>query len=216
MRMVRYMTDLGGQREKPGLRVVVVDGHPAMRVGLKALLGAEEGIRVVGETGSGEEALHLAAAGPELVVLGLNLVGEPDGVEVCRRIKAMPDAPYVLVFTVYDFAEDMSSCFLAGADSYLHKSSSIEMLLDTVHRTASGEKIWEVREQIGEPRSVVLTTPTGARLTLRELEVLAMKLRRRTNAEIARALHVSLNTVKHHVTSIYRKLGKGRRDYLWP
>jgi DNA-binding NarL/FixJ family response regulator len=199
------------------LRVAVVDGHPVTRTGLKTVLDAEEDIQVVGEAESGDEALRLIAeAAPDLVVLGLNLVGEPDGIEVCRQIKTVSDSPHVLIFTAYNFAEDMASSLLAGADSYLHKRSSGEALLDAVRRTVSGEKIWDVGERVGDPRSVIHTTPEGARLTPRELEVLALKLRRRSNAEIADALGISLDTVKHHVTNIYRKLGKTRRDILWP
>jgi two-component system, NarL family, response regulator DevR len=197
------------------LRVAIIDGHPITRTGLKTALGTEEDIQIVGEAESGGEALRLVSeAAPDLVVLGLNLVGEPDGVEVCRQIKTMPDAPCVLIFTVYNFAEDMASSLLAGADSYLHKRSSTEVLLDTVRRTVSGEKIWDVGERVGDPRSALRTTPEGARLTPRELEVLALKIRRRTNAEIADALGISLDTAKHHITSIYKKLGKTRRDIL--
>jgi two-component system, NarL family, response regulator DevR len=197
------------------LKVAIIDGHPITRTGLKIVLGTEEDIQIVGEGESGSEALRLIAeADLDLVVLGLNLVGEPDGVEVCRQIKTMPDAPHVLVFTAYNFVEDMASCFLAGADSYLHKRGSTKVLLHTVRRTASGEKIWDVGERVGDPRSVLRVTPEGARLTPRELEVLALKLRRRTNAEIAGALGISLDTVKHHITSIYKKLGKTRRDIL--
>jgi two-component system, NarL family, response regulator DevR len=198
------------------LRVAVIDGHPVTRVGLNTLLDKEEDVRVVGEAGSGEEALRLVAkAQPDLVVLGLNLARELDGIEVCRRIKAMPDAPYVLVFTAYDFPKDMSSGFLAGADSYLHKRNGTEALLRAMRRTASGEKVWDVGEGIGEPRSVVSTTPTGASLTSREIEVLGLKLRRYTNAEIAEALGISPDTVKHHITNIYRKLGRKRKDLLF-
>jgi two-component system response regulator DevR len=122
------------------LRIAVVDGHPVTRTGLKTVLGEEEDIQVVGQAESGGEALRLIAeAAPDLVVLGLNLVGDPDGIEVCRQIKTVPDAPYVLIFTAYNFAEDMASSLLAGADSYLHKRNSGEALLDAVRRTVSGE-----------------------------------------------------------------------------
>jgi DNA-binding NarL/FixJ family response regulator len=172
-------------------------------------------MQIVGEAGTGEEALRLVTeAAPDLVVLDLNLAGKPSGIELCRRIKVLPGAPYILIFTAYNLAEDVASRSLSGANGYLHKCSDSEELLDTMRRVAAGENVWEARERVGERRPVIHAALEDAHLTPRELEVLAMKLRRRTNAEIASSLHISLNTVKHHVTSIYKKLEKSRKDLL--
>jgi len=169
----------------------------------------------VGEADTGEKALRLVTeTTPDLVVLDLELVGELSGIELCRRIKALPDAPYVLNFTAYNFAEDESVRCSAETNGYLHKRSGNEEFLDTIRRVAAGEKVWEAAERVGRPGSVIHAAPESAHLTPRELEVLAMKFRRRTNAEIANALHISLNTVKHHVTNIYKKLEKTRKDLL--
>jgi two-component system response regulator DevR len=193
----------------------VVDDHPVTREGQRSVLSAEGDIQIVGEADTGEEALRLVTeAAPDLVVLDLNLAGKPNGIELCRRIKALPDAPYILLFTDYDLAEDVASRTSAETNGYLHKRSGSEELLDTIRRVATGEKVWKARERVGEWGSVSHAALEDAQLTPRELEVLAMKLRRRTNAEIADALHISLNTVKHHVTSIYKKLEKTRKDLL--
>jgi DNA-binding NarL/FixJ family response regulator len=201
------------QGRQPILRVVVVDDHPVTREGQRAVLSAEGDIQIVGEADTGEEALRLVrAAAPDLVLLDLNLAGELNGIELCRRIKALPHAPYVLVFT--DLAEDVASRSSAETNGYLHKRSGSGELLDTIRRVAAGEKVWKARERVGEWGAVSHAVLEDAHLTPRELEVLAMKLRRRTNAEIADALHISLNTVKHHVTSIYKKLEKTRKDLL--
>ena len=204
------------QGRQPILRVVVVDSHPVTREGHRALLSAEGDMQIVGEADAGEEALRLVSeAAPDLVVLDLNLAGKLSGVELCRRIKALPHAPYILVFTDYDLAEDVASRPSAEANGYLHKRSGSEELLAAIRRVAAGEKVWETRERVGERGSVShATLLEDAHLSPRELEVLAMKLRRRTNAEIADALHISLNTVKHHVTRIYKKLEKTRKDIL--
>jgi two-component system response regulator DevR len=195
--------------------VVVVDDHPVTREGQRAVVSAEGDMQIVGEADTGEEALRLVrAAAPDLVVLDLNLAGKPSGIELCRRIKALPDAPYILLFTDYDLAEDVAARSSAESNGYLHKRSGTEELLDTIRRVAAGEKVWKARERLGEWGTVSHAALEDARLTPRELEVLAMKLRRRTNAEIAGALHISLNTVKHHVTSIYKKLEKTRKDLL--
>lgn len=207
------MSDPRERGRKPILRVVVIDDHPVTREGQRAVLSAEKDIRIVGQTNTGEEALRLVTeTRPDLVILDLDLRGEPSGIELCRKINALPAAPYVLIFTAYNFAEDVAARYAAETNGYLHKRSSSEELLDTVRRVGAGERVWE--EDKGRPGPVFHTACESARLTPRELEVLEMKGRRRTNAEIADALHVSLNTVKHHVTSIYKKLEKSRRDFL--
>lgn len=184
-------------------------------MGLKALLLATN-MRVVGESDSSDEAIHLIKEGrPDLVVLGLNLVEEPDGIELCRRIKSLPDPPRVLVHTAHYSEEVVSSCFLAGADSYLHKGTDLEELLDAVRRTAGGERVWRPGGEAKEPRSRIDTTPGGTLLSRRERQVLTLVLRHHSNAEIAKILHVSPQTAKNHVSSILKKLGARSRKELF-
>lgn len=191
----------------------MIDGHPVTREGQRAVLSAEKGIRIVGQADTGEEALRLVAETmPDLVILDLDVRGEPSGIDLCRKIKALPAAPYVLIFTAYTFAEAVAARYAAETNGFLHKRSSSEELLDAVRRVGAGERVWE--EHKGRPGPVLHGARESARLTPRELEVLEMKRHRRTNAEIADALHISLNTVKHHVTSIYKKLEKSRKDFL--
>jgi two-component system, NarL family, response regulator DevR len=215
LRMFSCMAEAKESGKESFLRVVVVDGHPVMREGQRAVLSAEGDIRIVGEADTGEEALRLVTkTAPDLVVLDLNLAGEPSGIELCRKIKALPDAPYILIFTANDPAEDAPARSSDETNGYLHKRSGSEKLLDTIRRVVAGERVWEPGRGVGESGAVARAVPEGASLTPRELEVLAMKLRRCTNAEIAAALHISLNTVKHHVTSIYKKLEKTRNELL--
>jgi two-component system, NarL family, response regulator LiaR len=196
-----------GRQTNPALRVGVVDGYPVARAGLAAFLGTEARISLVGEAEDGESALRLMAAElPDLVVLGYDLSRGPDGVRVCRAIKRAPHPPRVLVLAGSSFAEAMLPFFLAGADSYLHRRSDRSGIVEAVHRTAAGERIWDTAEGTG-PASLPLGDPAAAGLTSRELEVLTLKLQRRTNSEIAQSLNISLHTVKHHVSSIIRKLG---------
>lgn len=197
-------------------RIVVADGHPTMRLGISCVLGAADDMSIVGETGEGGEILGLVEQErPCLVVLGLNLAGEPDGIEACRRLKALPEAPRVLIHAAYNFTEDVSSCLLAGADGYLHKDHCCRHLLDAVRRIAAGEPIWRLGGAMDEPGARLYATPLGNRLTPREREIAALVLRDCPNAEIAERHNLSLPTVKTHVRSVLRKLGvKNRRELL--
>ncbi|MGH2774324.1 MAG: LuxR C-terminal-related transcriptional regulator [Actinomycetota bacterium] len=197
-----------GRTNNPDLRVGVVDGYPLARAGLRAFLGSAAGIRLVGEVDDGEGALRLVAEqGPDLLVLGYDLSTGPNGAQVCRSIKSAPDPPRVLALAGNNFAEAMLPLFLAGADSYMPRRSDRAAILEAVHRTAAGERIWTVPEGI-EASSMLQGDPAAPGLTPRELEVLTLKLHRRTNSEIAQSLNISLHTVKHHVTRIIRKLGE--------
>lgn len=198
------------------LKILVVDNHPVMRLGLRALLDVTGDLRVAGECESGDEALNLVeAAAPDLVALGLNLIADIDGIETCRRIKELPEAPYMLVYTAYNLTDDVRSCLLAGADSYLHKSAGLHELHDAVRRTAAGERVWRIGERAGETRSRIYFTPRQAQLTAREREIMALILRDCPNTEMARKLCLSLPTVKTHVRNVLRKLGvKNRREIL--
>ncbi|MDQ3864814.1 MAG: response regulator transcription factor [Actinomycetota bacterium] len=171
--------------------------------------------RVVGECGRGDEAARLVEeTHPELVILSLDTAGEREGLEACRRLKALPEAPYVLVQTIFNYTKDLLSCLLAGADSCLHKHASCEELLDSARRTASGERILRLGESFGG--SPHLSAAAGAdRLTRREREVVALVVERHKTAEIAGKLHISPQTVKNHLRSAYRKLGIQGREALF-
>ena len=196
------------------MRIVIADGHPVMRLGLKGLLLATEA-RVVGETGCGKEALKLVeGVGPDVVVLGLNLVEEMDGVEACRRLKALPDPPRVLVHTAHNLPEDVSSCLFAGADAFLHKSVGCGKLLDAIRRVVKGERVW-LTGRDEETKSRTAYVPEGTHLTNREREILVLMLRRHTDADIAKELVISTGTVKTHARSVLRKLGLKSRGELF-
>ena len=197
------------------MRVVVVDTHPAARRGLREILNEAGDTRVVGECGYGGEATRLVEqTRPELVILSLDTAGETEGLEACRRLKALPEAPYILVQTAFNYTKDLLSCLLAGADSCLHKHAGCEELLYAVRRTASGERILRLGESFGgEPH---VSAAAGAdRLTPREREVIALLAERHTTAEIASRLHISPQTVKNHLRSAYRKLGIQSREALF-
>lgn len=201
-----------GERSK----VFIVDGHPMARLGLKTFFTIANDIRVVGESdGKGYVVDSIESARPDLVVLGLNLPGEMDGVEFCQAIKCLPDPPRVLVHTAYNFPEDLASCFLAGADGFVHKSVDEQTMLDAVRHTSAGRGPWVPEGTIGEPRSQFENTPQGFGLTPRERQILGLMLHRYSYGEISETLYISIQTVKNHVSKILRKFGvKTRKELL--
>ncbi len=198
------------------IRVVVADSHPTMRLGVRTLLGRADDVRIVGETGDSKELFRLVGGTrPDLVVLSLNIGGQRDGVEAFRAMKVLPEAPRVLIHSAYNFCTDVSSCLLAGADGYLHKSVCCEELLDIIRRVAGGERVWIVNGGAGDTGILTSRRPGGTRLTGKEREVASFMLRHYSNLETAETLHLSLPTVKTHVRNILRKLNAKNRAELF-
>ncbi|GHB79821.1 DNA-binding response regulator [Streptomyces cirratus] len=189
--------------------ILLCDDHVVVRAGLLALLGSEPDIEVLGEAGSGEEAVALAAKlRPEVVLMDLQLGAGIDGVEATRRITAAPNPPHVLVLTTYDTDADITRAIGAGATGYLLKAERPEELFAAIHSAAAG------RTTLSAPvASRVMAHMRGARPTLtdRELDILTQLARGLGNRDIARALFISEATVKTHLGRIYDKLGVDTR-----
>ncbi|MGW4547532.1 response regulator [Streptomyces violaceorubidus] len=203
------MTDPADGGPAP-VRILVCDDHVVVRAGLLALLDSAPGIEVVGEAGTGEEALALAARlAPDVVLMDLQLGAGIDGVETTRRLTAGTGrAPYVLVLTTYDTDADITRAIEAGATGYLLKAERPEELFAAIHaaaqgRTAlSGPVAGRVMANLRKPRPA---------LTDRERDILAQLATGLGNREIARALFISEATVKTHLRRIYDKLGVDTR-----
>jgi DNA-binding NarL/FixJ family response regulator len=190
------------------LRVIVADDHPVVREGLRAILDAEPDLDVVGEAGSGAEAVELAARlRPDVVLMDLRMPGM-DGVEATGRIAATGDAR-VLVVTTYDTDSDILRAVEAGATGYLLKDTPRRELADAVRAAARGETVLAppvARKLLSRVRLPVVDAPTR-----RELEVLAQVARGLSNGEIGRALQISEATVKTHLVRVFEKLGVSDR-----
>lgn len=205
------------------VRVVVVEDHPVTRMGIVALLGQDDRLTVVGEAGTGEEALSVVEReAPDVVVTDLRLGDGMDGVGVTTALRAARPAPAVLVLTTYDTDRDIVRAVEAGAAGYLLKDAAPGDIVDAVVRAAGGETVLSpalaqrVVARMGRPR---------AELSAREVEILSAVAQGLGNREIARSLFISEATVKTHLVHVFTKLdvdsrtaavARAREDGLLP
>ncbi|MFG2598622.1 response regulator [Streptomyces sp. NPDC048462] len=191
------------------VRILLCDDHAVVRAGLLALLGSEPDIEVVGEAGSGDEAVALATRlTPDVVLMDLQLGAGIDGVEATRRIVAAAAGAHVLVLTTYDTDADITRAIEAGATGYLLKAERPEELFAAIRSAAQG------RTTLSPPvasRVMARMRKPLPTLTDRERDILGQLSRGLGNRDIARALFISEATVKTHLGRIYDKLGVDTR-----
>ena len=180
---------------------MIVDDHPAFRAGLTALIQNQPDMKVVAEAGSGQDALALYRRDkPDVVLMDLRLPGV-SGVEAIIGIRAeFPDAR-VIVVTTYDRDEDIYRAIQSGAQSYLLKDMSKEEIIGTIRAVHSGE------HRLAPTLAGRLAQRSQREeLSHREMEVLQLLVKCRSNKEIASALEISEDTVKTHVRRLFSKL----------
>ncbi len=186
------------------ISVLLVDDHPVVRQGLRAMLESEPDLSVIGEASSGEEAVVLVAAtGPDIVLCDLRMPGL-DGVGTIERILAGTPSCRVVVLTTYESDTDILRAVEAGASGYLLKDASRAELAGAVRAAARGETV--LAPSVATRLVQQVRAPARPSLSARELEVLALVARGMTNAEIGRALFISETTVKTHLLRAFNKL----------
>jgi DNA-binding NarL/FixJ family response regulator len=197
------------------IRVLVADDQALVRGGFRLMLDSQPDMEVVGEAADGGEAVESALRlHPDVVLMDIRMPGI-DGLEATRRIvRSAPPALRVLVLTTFDLDEYVYEAMLAGASGFLVKDVPPAQLAHGVRTVAAGDALLApsvVRRLLSE---FVRRPPPGSRtpaalreLTERELDVLRLIARGRSNAEIAGELFVSDATVKTHVTHVLQKLG---------
>ncbi len=191
------------------IRLVIADDHPVVRAGLRALLEHEDGIAVVGEAATPDEAVAIAEReNPDLVLMDLQFGAEATGADATRRIRALEAPPYVLVLTNYDTDGDILSAVEAGASGYLLKDAPPLELIAAVRAAASGESA--LAPAIAGRLLDRMRSPQVS-LSRREIEVLEQVAAGRSNSEIAARLVVSETTVKSHLVHIFSKLDVSSR-----
>ncbi len=195
------------------IRVLIADDHKIVRQGLRFLLSQEAGIEVAGEAADGVAALEaVRALRPDVVLLDLFMPGL-DGIGVLKALHADGLASGVLVLTSSQDDAHLVQAIRAGALSYLPKTADVDQVVASVRAAARGESVLQpaaTARLLRELRRGSAADPLG-RLTPRERDVLTEVARGRSNREIARALSVSEETVKSHVSSILAKLGLADR-----
>jgi DNA-binding NarL/FixJ family response regulator len=197
------------------IRVVIADDEALVRGGLRMILEAQSDIEIAGEADDGRAALDLVTrAHPDVVLMDIRMPGV-DGLEATRRLFATgAHAPRVLILTTFDLDEYVYEALRAGACGFLLKSARPQELVAAVRGAAAGDTLLapEITRRLVEafvrrPPHATGPPPELASLTKRELEVFHHIARGRSNAEIARLLFVTDETVKTHASRIFMKLG---------
>ncbi|ACQ81272.1 two component transcriptional regulator, LuxR family [Beutenbergia cavernae DSM 12333] len=197
------------------VRIVLVDDQVLLREGIATILGAQPGLEVVGQAGSGAEALDVVAGTqPDVVCMDVEMPGM-DGIEATRRIVADPRShARVLVLTTFNRDDYLHAALAAGASGFLLKTSRPDQLAAAVRSVAAGDALLSpevtravieraVAREAGPPPA---PSPAAQALTERELVVLRLLARGLNNDEIAAELVVGRATVKTHVSNVLAKL----------
>lgn len=193
------------------IRVLVVDDHPIVRQGLVSVLSDEADLEVVGETGSGREAVALVARlRPDVVLLDLELP-DLDGVAAIPQMKVVLPSVEVLVFTAYDTDDRVLGAIRSGARGYLLKGASSDEIARGIRSVAAGGSYLEPRVASKLVAEVSAPRRSAIALSARELEVLRLVADGLPTKQIAASLSISERTVKFHVNSIFHKLGADNR-----
>jgi DNA-binding NarL/FixJ family response regulator len=187
------------------VRVAIVDDHPVVRSGLRAMLQGEPDIEVVGDAAGGSQALELTArTHPDVVLMDLRMP-DMDGVAATRQIRSQFGNVQILVLTTYDTDADIQRAIEAGALGYLLKDATRDELARAIRTAATGTAV--LAPTVASRLMARMRAPRHENLSARELEILVHVARGKTNKEIGVALHISEATIKTHLLHIFSKLG---------
>jgi DNA-binding NarL/FixJ family response regulator len=192
------------------LRVLLADDHPVFRDGLRSLLGSVDGVEVVGEAGTGSEAVEQAdRLQPDVIVMDLRMP-ELNGIEATRKIVSQSPHVGIVVLTMNEDDDSVFAAMRAGAKGYLLKGATQSEIIRAVQAVGEGDAIFgpAIAERVvryfsglAEPSQV-----SFPELTAREREILALIAEGRKNHDMARALSLSDKTIRNHVSNIFAKL----------
>ena len=203
------------------VRVVLADDQPLVRTALQMVITDTPDLDVVGEAGTGAEAVQLAEdVHPDVVVMDIRMPGM-DGIEATRLITAGPSAARVVVLTTFDDDDHVYAALRAGASGFLVKDMALEDILAAIRVVAAGDALIApsvtrrlIEEFAGRPEPAPPPRPVIGGITEREREVLTLVGRGRSNSEIAADMFISVTTVKTYVTRLLAKLNARDRVHL--
>lgn len=194
------------------VRLLLVDDHELFRKGLASLLGRYSEFRVVGEAGSGAEALSKAKElKPDIVLMDIYMPGE-SGLEITRKIREALPAAKIVILTISEEDRNLFEAIKAGAHGYLLKKIELAELLEMLRGVSRGEApisratAARILEEFARRARVEPPAPAAERLSRKEREVIELVAKGMTNKEIGNRLGISENTVKNHLKNILDKL----------
>ncbi|NMA71511.1 MAG: response regulator transcription factor [Firmicutes bacterium] len=196
------------------IRILIVDDHEVVRIGLRSLLERFGQFEVVGEAASAQEAIELARSRkPDVVVMDIRM---PDGsgIEACRAIRSENEAIKVIMLTSYTDDEAIFASVMAGASGYVLKQIGSHELVEAIRTVAAGGSLLDpsiTGKVLERMRGMSREQQQHEKLTDQELRILRLIADGRTNKEIAEALYLSEKTVRNYVSSILSKLNLSNR-----
>lgn len=197
-------------------RLLIADDHPAFRRGLELMLADADNVEVVGQAGTGVQAVEMGERlKPDVILMDLRMP-DLDGIEATRRLSRRAPSPAIVVLTMFEDDDSVFAAMRAGARGYLLKGAEQDEIVRAIHAAAAGEAIFgrEIAQRVvthfaGGAGSATTAFPG---LTEREREVLEMVASGKGNATIAHELTISLKTVRNHVSNIFTKLQVSERS----
>ncbi|MFC5985975.1 response regulator [Marinicrinis lubricantis] len=202
------------------IKVLIVDDHDMVRMGLKTYLMLEEDIVVWGEAKGGSQAVDMLRlvepeTYPDVILMDLMMDGM-DGVEATRTIMQMNPKARIIILTSFLEDDKVVDAVEAGAITYVMKTVSSDELISVVRRAAGGEQTMgaEVSQALSRGIRQRLTQHNEEEFTPREKEVLLLIAEGKSNKDISEELHISIKTVKTHVSNLLMKCGLEDRTQL--